>query len=168
MRFTFFATLNSFLQEAVMDNKKITRRLFFALTALTVSDMVNARGGGHGSGRSWGRGGRSSGSGSLGFVGVVLIAGAAWWALAAIFGRKKDQGPQVSPPKPIYPLEIQPPARSVPETSAEDGAQLKLCPRCGKSMAQRVAKKGRYAGRVFLGCTGYPRCLGTRPTSKLP
>ena len=34
------------------------------------------------------------------------------------------------------------------------------CPKCGSKMLERVAKKGRYAGNHFYGCTRYPKCNG--------
>jgi len=37
------------------------------------------------------------------------------------------------------------------------------CPACGKGMVLRTARKGSRAGSRFWGCTGYPRCTGTRP-----
>ena len=40
--------------------------------------------------------------------------------------------------------------------------QLPTCPRCGKPMALRTARKGAHAGSQFWGCTGYPECKGTR------
>lgn len=37
------------------------------------------------------------------------------------------------------------------------------CPRCGKAMVQRVAKRGAASGNVFWGCSGYSAgCRGTR------
>jgi restriction system protein len=36
------------------------------------------------------------------------------------------------------------------------------CPRCGKPMALRTARKGEQAGSQFWGCSGYPDCNGTR------
>ena len=35
------------------------------------------------------------------------------------------------------------------------------CPRCGKPMIKRVAKKGIHSGREFWSCSGYPECNGT-------
>ena len=35
-----------------------------------------------------------------------------------------------------------------------------LCPNCGSLMQVRVAKRGRYAGRQFLGCSKFPQCNG--------
>jgi len=36
------------------------------------------------------------------------------------------------------------------------------CPRCGKPMALRTARKGARAGSQFWGCSGFPECKGTR------
>lgn len=36
------------------------------------------------------------------------------------------------------------------------------CPRCGSSMVLRYARRGRWAGRQFWGCSRYPICKGTR------
>lgn len=37
-----------------------------------------------------------------------------------------------------------------------------LCPKCGKPMLRRMQKKGQQQGRVFWGCSDYPKCNGTR------
>lgn len=37
------------------------------------------------------------------------------------------------------------------------------CPLCGQPLALRTAGKGPRAGSQFWGCTGYPKCNGTRP-----
>ena len=34
----------------------------------------------------------------------------------------------------------------------------KICPKCGKSMVLRTAKKGANSGNKFWGCSGYPAC----------
>lgn len=36
------------------------------------------------------------------------------------------------------------------------------CPKCGKSLVQRTARKGLHAGNLFLGCSGFPDCKYTR------
>jgi restriction system protein len=36
------------------------------------------------------------------------------------------------------------------------------CPRCGKALTKRMAKKGPNAGNEFLGCTGFPNCRYTQ------
>ena len=35
------------------------------------------------------------------------------------------------------------------------------CPRCGKPMIKRVAKKGIHSGKEFWSCSSYPECTGT-------
>jgi len=44
--------------------------------------------------------------------------------------------------------------------AAASGPQL--CPRCRSMMVKRMARRGRYAGRYFWGCSRYPHCKGTR------
>lgn len=34
------------------------------------------------------------------------------------------------------------------------------CPKCGRKMVLRTARQGRYAGKQFWGCSGYPNCRG--------
>jgi len=34
----------------------------------------------------------------------------------------------------------------------------KLCPQCGSEMSLRQAKKGKYVGNQFWGCTNFPKC----------
>lgn len=46
------------------------------------------------------------------------------------------------------------------EQSAQSDAPL--CPKCGKPMIKRVAKKGANAGTEFWSCSAYPNCDGTR------
>lgn len=37
------------------------------------------------------------------------------------------------------------------------------CPRCGRAMVVRTARRGANAGNQFLGCSGYPQCRATEP-----
>ncbi len=46
------------------------------------------------------------------------------------------------------------------EQNAQAGAPP--CPKCGKPMIKRVAKKGLNAGKEFWSCPSYPDCKGTR------
>jgi len=46
------------------------------------------------------------------------------------------------------------------QESAQENAPL--CPKCGKPMIQRVAKKGVNSGKPFWSCCDYPNCTGTR------
>lgn len=36
------------------------------------------------------------------------------------------------------------------------------CPRCNSAMVERIARRGRYSGNKFHGCSNYPECRGTR------
>ena len=40
------------------------------------------------------------------------------------------------------------------------------CPKCGKPMIKRVAKKGINSGKEFWSCSSYPECNGTRKAEK--
>jgi len=33
-----------------------------------------------------------------------------------------------------------------------------ICPMCGNKLVLRTAKKGKYAGQQFFGCSSYPEC----------
>lgn len=52
-------------------------------------------------------------------------------------------------------------------SQAKDGppASEAACPRCGSPMVLRTAKRGANTGSSFYGCTRYPSCKGTRPSS---
>ncbi|MFF7706703.1 topoisomerase DNA-binding C4 zinc finger domain-containing protein [Pseudomonas sp. NPDC007930] len=148
-----------------MQHKNVKRRALLVLAVLALSDLAVARGGrggGHGGGRSWGRGGRSGGSGGAAFIGIVLAIGVMWWGASAIFGRKKKpKTNQVSESAP--PLQ-KPAERTLPRVLGDEArTDSKLCPQCGKAMQRRFAKRGRYAGRAFFGCSAYPKCRGIRP-----
>lgn len=144
-----------------MNKKDMSRRALLTLALLAITTPAFARGGhGGGGGRGSGRG-RSSGRGSGGAGGFIflLIIGAGI-ALYSFFNgrsnardRKEREAAQaLLPPKP----------------PASDWVQLGLCPLCGSSVVQRTARKGRYAGRTFFGCSQYPRCSGIRKTIPTP
>jgi DNA-binding helix-hairpin-helix protein with protein kinase domain len=42
------------------------------------------------------------------------------------------------------------------------GVSGQSCPRCGSAMIRRIARRGRFAGHPFWGCSRYPQCKGTR------
>jgi len=46
--------------------------------------------------------------------------------------------------------------------NVEQNKQNPLCPRCGKSMVLRTARKGSGAGTEFWGCSGFPSCKATK------
>lgn len=41
-----------------------------------------------------------------------------------------------------------------------------LCPDCGKPMLKRTQRIGALQGRLFWGCSDYPRCRGIRPMGR--
>ena len=50
--------------------------------------------------------------------------------------------------------------KTLPETEISTIAPN--CPKCGRSMVKRIAKKGANAGGRFWGCSGFPICRGVR------
>ena len=48
------------------------------------------------------------------------------------------------------------------EGGIKAGTNFPLCPKCGKPMIKRIAKKGKNAGNEFWSCSSYPECDGTR------
>lgn len=44
----------------------------------------------------------------------------------------------------------------------ERHSSVTTCPRCGRSLHEKTARKGPSPGQRFLGCTGYPACDFTR------
>lgn len=49
---------------------------------------------------------------------------------------------------------------TIPEKKTEDEKDgvSKICPRCGKPLVLRTAKKGENVGNQFWGCSGFPKC----------
>jgi restriction system protein len=45
-----------------------------------------------------------------------------------------------------------------PRIPAMDMPRARSCPRCGKALVLREAKRGSNVGRQFWGCSGYPAC----------
>jgi hypothetical protein len=142
-----------------MNKKDISRRALLTLALLAITTPAFARGGhggGGGGGRNSGRG-RGSGRGG-GFI-FLLIVGAGIALHSFFSGRSKardrkerEAAQALLPPKP----------------PASEWVQLGLCPLCGSSVVQRTARKGRYAGKTFFGCSKYPRCSGIRKTDPPP
>jgi len=54
------------------------------------------------------------------------------------------------------------PTGSPAQIAASSTPTTVACPKCGKAMVLRTAKKGANAGSQFWGCLGYPSCKGTR------
>lgn len=53
--------------------------------------------------------------------------------------------------------------KSLPASLSGDTSAVPSCPRCGRPMILRTARKGARAGSRFWGCTGYPKCRETLP-----
>lgn len=49
------------------------------------------------------------------------------------------------------------------DTANNANVNAPSCPKCGKPMQERVAKRGIRAGKRFWSCIGFPECDGTRP-----
>ncbi len=50
-----------------------------------------------------------------------------------------------------------------------EAAERPICPKCGSPMVRRITKKGVNAGRAFLGCSAYPKCMAAiGPEAKEP
>jgi restriction system protein len=47
-------------------------------------------------------------------------------------------------------------------TAKESPTAAPACPKCGKLMVVRTARRGGNAGGQFWGCEGYPACAGIR------
>ena len=52
---------------------------------------------------------------------------------------------------------------NVARASLSDPSDKPRCPKCGKPMLQRTARKGSKAGQPFWGCSGFPDCTGALP-----
>ena len=70
---------------------------------------------------------------------------------------EQEKKPQTEQPAPQVVLEAPEPEPPKP-VEADAPPQGKLCPRCGKELVIREAKRGQHAGEKFWGCLGYPHC----------
>ena len=52
--------------------------------------------------------------------------------------------------------------RGAPSPIQEVEQGVPACPKCGKEMVRRTAKKGSNAGNQFWGCSRFPSCTGVR------
>jgi predicted RNA-binding Zn-ribbon protein involved in translation (DUF1610 family) len=59
-------------------------------------------------------------------------------------------------PAPVY---ISKADRTIRSASAPQGV-APSCPKCGGKMIKRLAKRGRYQGQPFWGCSRFPACKG--------
>lgn len=52
--------------------------------------------------------------------------------------------------------------KDIPEHLPVNSEEKLICPRCGKELVLRTAKKGEHAGNQFYGCSGFPKCRFVR------
>ena len=45
-------------------------------------------------------------------------------------------------------------------SKSDNEIRVPTCPKCGSEMKLRIAKKGKYAGQEFWGCSNFPDCRG--------
>lgn len=58
------------------------------------------------------------------------------------------------------------PAASATTQEPEAVSTVPVCPVCNSTMVLRTARKGKNTGQQFWGCSGFPKCRGTREHSK--
>lgn len=89
---------------------------------------------------------------------LTLIDGP-WLQLMLREAKGSDRKAPPVTPSPVT-LTAPPPMTAAATTASSSPAPE--CPLCGKSMLQRMAKRGASAGNRFWGCSGFPACRGTR------
>jgi restriction system protein len=90
--------------------------------------------------------------------GIELVDGT---ALLELVRSAQADSPASTTPQNSAPAH--PAAAAIPDAAMTPStAEVPACPRCGKPMTQRVARRGEHAGRTFWGCTAFPTCRGTR------
>ncbi|PRO70218.1 restriction endonuclease [Alteromonas gracilis] len=69
--------------------------------------------------------------------------------------------------KPIFLIsgnELEALIRDIQSPVAKSEEKQAFCPRCGKDLVERVAKRGVNLGKTFLGCSNFPKCRYTKQT----
>lgn len=64
------------------------------------------------------------------------------------------------PKEKLVPTETKAPEAEKAETESARPAEVSapVCPKCGKPLVLRTAKKGANVGKQFYGCSGFPQC----------
>jgi restriction system protein len=81
--------------------------------------------------------------------------------ILATFGNFTQEAKNFAKGKPIHLIAGNQLVKLISEVQksgiASIHAEFKMsCPKCGSEMVLRTAKKGKYAGQKFWGCTGFP------------
>ena len=53
------------------------------------------------------------------------------------------------------------PVKKDESTKTDSDSNKRICPRCGKELVLRTARRGEHAGTQFYGCSGFPGCRYT-------
>lgn len=105
----------------------------------------------------------------------IMTAEGAHEAIIVTSGKFTDEARAFASGKPIHLLDgpkllelvrsVQAGKEAAPdeEPEAAQAPTPPRCPRCGKEMVLRTARRGSQAGSEFWGCQGYPACKGTLP-----
>lgn len=83
--------------------------------------------------------------------GVLTLLGVHAFSLWRQLRRTKDAAPPVAPNNRVEPQ----------KTKADQKEEKEpACPECGGPMLRRKVRRGKNAGKRFLGCTNFPDCKG--------
>jgi restriction system protein len=105
----------------------------------------------------------------------IMTAEGADEAIIVTSGRFTDEAQAFATGKPIQLLDgpallelvksVQPGGEAAPNVELKPALAPTppQCPRCGKEMVLRTARRGNQAGSKFWGCPSYPACKGTQP-----
>ncbi|MCP4624903.1 MAG: DUF2034 domain-containing protein [bacterium] len=93
----------------------------------------------------------------------VMTAAKANHGILATFGNFTQEAISFAKGKPIQLITGNELAKMISEGQKNGRASVPAepkvsCPKCGADMVLRVAKKGKYAGQKFWGCSGFPGC----------
>lgn len=109
---------------------------------------------------------------SVGAQGVIIITSGMFTQEAKNFAHDKpidlvegnELGDLIKNSQNTKPIDDKLTARPTVKRKTPDMSDSK-CPSCGSQLIVRVAKKGKNAGKEFVGCSGFPRCKFTKPIS---
>jgi restriction system protein len=96
------------------------------------------------------------------FYGVMMAAKANNGILAT-FGNFTQEAKRFAKGKPIQLITGNQLVKFISNVKISDTADAPVepkmsCPKCGSDMVLRTAKKGKYAGQKFWGCSDFPLC----------
>lgn len=110
---------------------------------------------------------------STGAQGVIIITSGLFTQEAKNFAHDKSidlvEGNELADliknAQTAKPIDDKPPVRPMVERKTPEMLSDTQCPSCGSQLIVRVAKRGRNAGKEFIGCSSFPKCKFTKPIS---